>query len=125
MLTAQTVSRNLWFAKCHLRSRDASFPFTPTLSRGERENRFPIWSLPTGSDFSPEGRGSSLSRGERARVRGNKILAKLAREMIPRFRGSKRQISFRKTLSRLLLGLSLSTAIAPAQDSSEPLPRLS
>jgi len=57
------------------------FPLTPTLSRGERENRFPIWNLPTDSGFSQEGRGSSLSRGERARVRGNKTLQNPACEM--------------------------------------------
>ena len=75
----------------------------------ERENRYPIWNSPSDSGFSADGRRSSLSPGERASlpaiasakagVRGNKMLAGPMREMTPRFKGSKREITFRKILS--------------------------
>ncbi len=41
-------------------NRGSALPLTPTLSRGERENRFPIWQLPSDSGLSAEGRRSSL-----------------------------------------------------------------
>ena len=45
-LTSESLPMNLSFARCHLRLRNAPFPLTPTLSRGERENGLPIWNLP-------------------------------------------------------------------------------
>src|SRR5437867_3605387 len=51
-----------------------SFPLTPALSPGARENRWPVWDIRQRSDLSTAGLSGSLSRRERVGVRGKETL---------------------------------------------------
>src|SRR6266704_2507263 len=98
----QLLPMNLSFARCQTGRTSGPFPLTPTLSRGERENRFPHLELPTTLWLVQRRRRGSLSPRERAGVRGNKTLANPMRQMHPGSRVHSAKFCFRGILSPTL-----------------------
>src|SRR6266568_7524868 len=90
---------NLSFAKCHLRPREAPFPLTPTLSPRERENRFRIWSAKRFWFVRRRAAQFPLPKGEGQGEGEQDVSQPDVPNAPPKFKGSKREISFREILS--------------------------